>query len=245
VLDNPVQTATEHLFCEDELLEWMSRSSLCPITKTELDPSTIRKPGRIVLNMLAELEMYCKNRVHGCTWTGPQEHLSKHLETCACQSKEDIRRELTEKDDRIKELEREIDVLSLKNEDLLHENACLTEKIEEYQRRIRVFHALLPHNAVSCGPVGGVNIADENDARSFAESLSMLLMDDDDGLEWDKDNNEQNRTTSYYDIEDSKTHDVKYSPVDKRKESSDAERLQRLRSLNSLMDRSADRGFHK
>ena len=26
VLENPVQTPTEHLFCEDELLEWLTRS---------------------------------------------------------------------------------------------------------------------------------------------------------------------------------------------------------------------------
>lgn len=59
----------DHLFCEDELLEWMSRfdinQSLCPITKNVLDPTMIRKPSRIIINMLNELEMYCSNKCNG------------------------------------------------------------------------------------------------------------------------------------------------------------------------------------
>ena len=144
VLDRPVQTATEHLFCEDELLEWMTRSDLCPITKTKLDPSQIRKPGRIVLNMLAELEMYCKNRPHGCTWTGSREHLLKHQEECTCRSKEDLLQEIKEKDEKMVELVEKVDFLTIKNMELVEENLNLKEKIEEYQHRIRVFHALLP-----------------------------------------------------------------------------------------------------
>jgi len=56
VLENPVQTPTEHLFCEDELLEWMIQSDACPVTKNKLNPDDIRKPGRIITNLLGELE---------------------------------------------------------------------------------------------------------------------------------------------------------------------------------------------
>lgn len=56
VLENPVQTPTEHLFCEDELLEWMIQSDVCPVTKNKLNPDDIRKPGRIITNLLGELE---------------------------------------------------------------------------------------------------------------------------------------------------------------------------------------------
>ena len=38
VLENPVQTPSEHLFCEEELLEWMTTSDVCPITKENLNP---------------------------------------------------------------------------------------------------------------------------------------------------------------------------------------------------------------
>ena len=42
VVENAVQTPSEHLFCEDELLEWLVQSNLCPVTNTPLDASTIK-----------------------------------------------------------------------------------------------------------------------------------------------------------------------------------------------------------
>ena len=42
VVENPVQTPSEHLFCEDELLEWLVQSTICPVTNTPLDASTIK-----------------------------------------------------------------------------------------------------------------------------------------------------------------------------------------------------------
>ncbi|RYG59632.1 hypothetical protein EON64_20040, partial [archaeon] len=44
VLHRPVMTMSEHLFCEEELLEWLTRSSLCPVTKQPIDPATITRP---------------------------------------------------------------------------------------------------------------------------------------------------------------------------------------------------------
>lgn len=224
VLENPVQTSSEHLFCEDELLEWLSRSSLCPITKIELDPSTIRKPGRIILNMLSELEMYCKNRAHGCAWTGSKDHLFNHLATCKYQSQEYFQNEILERDNKIIQLEHVIDELAAKNEDLRQENICLIEKIEEYQRRIRVFHALLPQNTISCSQnvVGMIN--DESDVRSFADSLSILLMDDDEALVEEGDTHKV--------LDDGKFEDSDGIGVLRIKSLSDADRLRRLRSLS-------------
>ena len=63
VLDRPVQTPSEHLFCEDELLEWMTRSQFCPVTNSKLEPDSIKRPGRVILNMLAELDRYCPHRL--------------------------------------------------------------------------------------------------------------------------------------------------------------------------------------
>ena len=70
VLENPVQTPSEHLFCEDELLEWLTRSDICPVTKERLNPSDIKSPGRIIVNMLGNLQRYCPNKEHGCEWRG-------------------------------------------------------------------------------------------------------------------------------------------------------------------------------
>ena len=70
VLDNPVQTPSEHLFCEDELLEWLTRSDKCPVTKERLNPDDITTPGRIIVNMLGNLQRFCPNKEHGCDWSG-------------------------------------------------------------------------------------------------------------------------------------------------------------------------------
>jgi len=104
VLDRPVETPTEHLFCEDDLLEWMSRSNLCPVTKKVLDPGSIRKPGRIILNMLGELERYCIYKENGCNWQGPNHMASAHEKSCCCRPMDDFIKELNAKDEEIKDL---------------------------------------------------------------------------------------------------------------------------------------------
>ena len=79
VLENPVQTPSEHLFCEDELLEWLTRSDVCPVTKERLNPSDIKSPGRIIVNMLGNLQRYCPNKEHGCEWRGENSSVNSKL----------------------------------------------------------------------------------------------------------------------------------------------------------------------
>jgi hypothetical protein len=143
VLQNPVQTSSEHLFCEEELLEWMTRSSLCPVTKSELDPSSIRKPGRVILNMLAELEMYCSNKPNGCKWVGQNEHLKTHLSSCQFRCSEDLNKELTEKNNEIQSLIDRIDSLETRNEELLEENSGLRNQLFESEKKLRIYDAFL------------------------------------------------------------------------------------------------------
>lgn len=145
VLKDPVQTSSDHLFCEDELLEWLTRSNLCPITKAVIDPSTIKKPSRIILNMLAELEVYCVHKSEGCTWIGTSEQLTAHLSKgClhheACKLKEVI----ANQDQKITELSDRIAILETRNEELTDENEELKATVEDLRSRLRVFHALAP-----------------------------------------------------------------------------------------------------
>jgi E3 ubiquitin-protein ligase NRDP1 len=141
VLDNPVQTTDDHLFCEDELLEWMSRSNepTCPVSNKKLDPDAIRKPSRIILNMLAELERYCPNRGEGCRWQGESEHLGKHMKECTFKRKEDMMEEMRRKDEKIASLRVKVDALTKqvkrerqKNEDLSNELQICTRKLKVY-----------------------------------------------------------------------------------------------------------------
>jgi hypothetical protein len=145
VLKDPVQTATEHLFCEEELLEWMTRSNLCPITKILLNPEKITKPSRIILNMLAELEIFCSNRKEGCNWTGAQEHLPTHLATCEFRPRQEMQQEIHYLKEKLDELNRANDLLENKHQILVEENVLLRNLVDDFQERLRVFHALAPN----------------------------------------------------------------------------------------------------
>lgn len=147
VLDNPVQTSSEHLFCEEELLEWLTRSNLCPVTKTELDPTSIRKPGRIVMNMLSELELRCPNTVHGCSWIGQNGQLSHHLKSCEYRGPEEMRSELAKKDAQIQQLMDKIESLENNNEELLEENMELKAQLIECEKKLRIYNAFLESGA--------------------------------------------------------------------------------------------------
>lgn len=150
VLKNPVQTSTEHLFCEEELLEWMTRSNLCPITKTALDPSQIRKPSRIILNMLAELQIYCNYRGKGCKWIGTEEHLQSHLDHECIFHQNFLLQETVEfQNSKLLESNEVVTRLEMKIHQLQQENAWLKTVVEDYQERLRLFHALLPDSSHS------------------------------------------------------------------------------------------------
>lgn len=83
VLEAPiVLTEYEHLYCESCLLDWMAVKPICPLTQQPLHPDKIRPPGRIITNMIGELERYCGNRKEGCPWQGEQQLLATHCEGC-------------------------------------------------------------------------------------------------------------------------------------------------------------------
>eukprot|EP01038_Epipyxis_sp_PR26KG_P013662 gene13662-18334_t len=143
VLENPVQTETEHLFCESELLEWMTRSNLCPVTHTLLDPKCIRKPGRIILNMLAELEMFCPNRNLGCVWTGSKDNRDRHYEDeCKFHEPIDLEKEVNSKNELILLLQEELESSRSKVDALTIENEMLIDKLSTCEAKLRIFEAL-------------------------------------------------------------------------------------------------------
>lgn len=141
VLERPVQTPSEHMFCEDELLEWMTRSLICPVTNTKLDPDTIKKPGRIIMNMLAELEMYCPNRIHGCQWIGSCDQVTNHKKKCNNRSKDELLQEIETKDKLIAKLKQKLSASQERNSLLVESNEELQSMISAYDRRLKVYDA--------------------------------------------------------------------------------------------------------
>lgn len=141
VVEKPVQTPSEHLFCEDELLEWMLRSELCPITHEPLDPSTITKPGRIINNMLAALERYCPNKELGCQWQGSCDRLGAHLSSCEWQNPSMLIKKLEEKDVLITLLQERVAQTQSSIARLENENRELMEENERIKRKLKVYDA--------------------------------------------------------------------------------------------------------
>lgn len=147
VVEKPVQTPSEHLFCEDELLEWMLRSDLCPITHQPLDPNTIKKPGRIITNMLGALERYCCNKDEGCKWKGTCDRFEIHLnEECEYQKQKNIFKELEEKNNLILSLQESLSSSKAIITHLEHENNQLWEENELLKRKLKVYDAFFERN---------------------------------------------------------------------------------------------------
>jgi hypothetical protein len=89
VLQSPVVTPCQHLFCENDLLQWFVASNekgekpsqRCPQCNTVCDPDSIKKAGRIITNILGDLERRCAES--GCDWRGSCDEYKRHLKICS------------------------------------------------------------------------------------------------------------------------------------------------------------------
>ena len=180
VLENPVQTPTDHLFCEDELIEWMSRSNepLCPVSKEPLVPDSIKRPSRIILNMLSELERYCPNKSEGCDWVGENGHLGTHLAKCTMRPRQEMMDELKAKSDKIKLLKARCTKYEDQVKDLKSENEQLLHTVSICQRKLKVYDAFFKEEESDSGSIGTGAKADSkaNDRREAGESALQKIM---------------------------------------------------------------------
>ena len=144
VLDNPVQTPSEHLFCEDELLEWMIQSDVCPVTKATLKPDDIRKPGRIICNLLGELVRFCPNKSEGCKWQGNNCNVQAHIsKSCEFKPRTELLKEIETKGATIDKLKTRNDKLQLKIKSLESNNRRLADTASELERKLKVYDAFI------------------------------------------------------------------------------------------------------
>ena len=133
VLEHPVQTEYEHLFCEEELLEWMAQSeNRCPVTHKKLDPDKIRKPSRIIVNMLAELQRYCSNKKNGCSWIGENEHHDTHKAVCLFKPREELNAIIEAQAAKIKSLRTKLAHAEEDNSMLKEKNRIISTELKIY-----------------------------------------------------------------------------------------------------------------
>jgi E3 ubiquitin-protein ligase NRDP1 len=180
VLENPVQTPTDHLFCEDELIEWMSRHErpLCPVTHAELKPDSIRKPSRIILNMLAELQRYCSNRAEGCDWVGENEHLALHLTKCAKRPRDEMTRELAAKDEKIKQLRVRCARAEKQLADVTAMHTELQDELKACQRKLKVYDAFFDSGGTELKSGGGGGSGSSAGSRGESALQKLLKLRD-------------------------------------------------------------------
>lgn len=62
VLENPTQTPCEHSFCSDCINGWLSIDKTCPVDRRPLATKDLKTPGRVLRNLLNNLDVKCDFR---------------------------------------------------------------------------------------------------------------------------------------------------------------------------------------
>lgn len=62
ILENPVQSPCEHIFCNECIKGWLAVDSSCPVDRIPLTITDLKSIPRYFRNMLDKLEIKCKFR---------------------------------------------------------------------------------------------------------------------------------------------------------------------------------------
>ncbi|XP_078396894.1 E3 ubiquitin-protein ligase NRDP1 isoform X5 [Cetorhinus maximus] len=82
VLENPLQAPCEHAFCTSCIHGWLVQNHNCPEDRQALDISMLRPLFRYMRNDLNRLQIWCKNRQHGCETICSLEVIDRHEREC-------------------------------------------------------------------------------------------------------------------------------------------------------------------
>ena len=106
VLERPVQTACEHLFCEDCLLAWLCRKATCPVCTAVTEPEAVKRAPRAIVGLIDDLEVRCDHC--DCDWTGPLDKLNAHLDECCHAPRAELLQRLSAKQRQLDDARRTI-----------------------------------------------------------------------------------------------------------------------------------------
>ena len=83
VLKDPVQCPNEHYCCRSCIVKYLHESSeRCPTCQHHLTEETLRKPPRLLTNMLQNLKIRCDHAKRGCRELIKLEFLDHHVKSC-------------------------------------------------------------------------------------------------------------------------------------------------------------------
>ena len=81
VVQAPVQTPCQHLFCEECITRWINEGHrTCPEDRQELTINALQEPSRLSQQFLNKLIVRCKNHSDGCHLMTTYEHLPHLIE---------------------------------------------------------------------------------------------------------------------------------------------------------------------
>ncbi|RWS12076.1 E3 ubiquitin-protein ligase NRDP1-like protein [Dinothrombium tinctorium] len=85
VLEDPIYTECEHMFCTQCIQLWMGSSATCrcPVCNCTISNDQLKSVPRIARNLLNNLSIRCENQMYGCEAICKIEHLQQHLQRCA------------------------------------------------------------------------------------------------------------------------------------------------------------------
>jgi len=83
LVEEPLESPCEHIFCSAEITSWLaSGHSDCPECRTALSLRDLKKPSRIIRNMLGSIRLSCNFKTNGCTEIVQYSKLESHIAVC-------------------------------------------------------------------------------------------------------------------------------------------------------------------
>ena len=81
VVEDPVQTEFDHIFCRDCINEWLQKGNgTCPVERHVISQDSLKSPNRIIKQILNNLIIRCKSYGGGCCLMSRLEDIARLIE---------------------------------------------------------------------------------------------------------------------------------------------------------------------
>ena len=83
VLEKPLETSCQHLFCGECIHQWLLRRESCPHCRKNITTTDLRQVLPALKNILNKQKINCEYKKNGCKELVTIEALPKHLSSCS------------------------------------------------------------------------------------------------------------------------------------------------------------------